>query len=112
MYLTWRNFGDEAELVDVKDLWRETELAARDIVLLRQNMLFGVADLVIDDLTWHRRNFIFAESEQIMKMINPGQNRRIDLILPNNQHIRVHLISHAFLCIRLEMESDSTNTFE
>lgn len=58
--LTWWNFRDEAQLVDIEDLRREAELASGDVGLGRQDVLFGVFHDVIDDLAGCDRDFVFT----------------------------------------------------
>lgn len=107
--LTIGNFWDEAQLVDIEDFWCETELASRDIIFFWQNVLLRVFNFVIHDLTWRGRNFIFTEKSQIMPW---DLWYCVSWNLPNHKHISVHLISQAFLCVWLEIESNSSNTFE
>ena len=61
--LTCWNFGDETKFVDIEDFWSEAELATRDVVLFREDMLLSVSDFVIDYLTWSCCYFVFTENQ-------------------------------------------------
>lgn len=66
--LTWWNFRDEAQLIDVEDLWCEAKLASGDVSLGRQDVLFSVFHYVIDDLAWSNRDFVFTADNWIMQL--------------------------------------------
>lgn len=107
--LTCWNFRAEAKFIDIEDFRGEAELPTGDVIFFRKDMLLSVSDFVIDDLTWRCRNFIFTEKKMTLLMFSLNLKQTNS---PDNQHICVHLIAQAFLCIWLKSESNTSNTFE